>query len=691
MTSRFELALAAPEPTIADIEAAIANPVLMDLETRSSIDLWKHGPWRYLEDAEILSGAWLQGNTLTLQTARPINLDAVRPKVAAELGYPDLEIVVGDPPPGPWWAHNGWGFDTIMWHGLGNRPEVFLDTMPLARGAGLPGGLDAIGHSVFNRGKDARGAALMKRLCKPLKATGEYPPLNRSNMTALARYMIVDVLIMARSMKLFFYWLERCRNEWPNLLADYRINRRGVRLDTSLAQEAVDYEAGIREDSGETVARIVGLESATDGRSFLRSLKKLGAWLETRGLELPDCTKDTLLDVLESGEELDEDVETVIRARLGESTTTTAKLEAALRRVCPDGRLRNELRFHGAHTGRWTGAGTQLHNLVKGDQDPDESVVALRERRATPKELRSLVRMCFGAGKIADLSGIEARGSRWLAADPKLELFRDPKWCIYRNAAGAIFGIDPDDVEKWQRTVGKVAELAGQYQGGPGAVARFAAIYRLDVDALGLDAQQIVDRWRDDNPLIAGVRTGEEWNGHILRSGGLWKDYEAAFEAATRGYTTSVGPVTFGRDSGDNIVELPSGRIMVYRRARVELRPAFGRLKPTLVFDGEKWGQVLAKETYGGSLLENLNQALCRDIFAYGLLLMERAGLEPVFHVHDEIVWQSDELRRGLELMTQVPPWCPGFPLGAAGFESDEYRKEPGDRAELKFLDGMEL
>jgi DNA polymerase len=250
-------------------------------------------------------------------------------------------------------------------------------------------------------------------------------------------------------------------------------------------------------------------------------------------------------------------------------------------------------------------------------------------------------------------------------------------------SAAKILGMDVADFDRYKaekgshhpkRKLGKVAELASGYQGGLGAWRNFERSQGVD---LGMDDEAIreaVRGWRAASPAIV-----EFWGGQFRR--GVFQPYGcegAAIEAvrnpgacyaAGRG-----GPVAFGCKDGVLYCRLPSGRCIVYQDARVyQSRDLYDRPIFKLIYrswaskvpGGKKsWVDV---STYGGALVENICQAVARDLQAAALVRLERAGYPPVLHVHDEIV---AEVREGVgdpedfrRVMATLPDWAAGWPL----------------------------
>ena len=108
-------------------------------------------------------------------------------------------------------------------------------------------------------------------------------------------------------------------------------------------------------------------------------------------------------------------------------------------------------------------------------------------------------------------------------------------------------------------------------------------------------------------------------------------------------------------------------------------------MRPTVVYTGmyqtkKKWKRI---ETYGGKLVENCVQAIARDCLATSIDRLEAAGLQVVFHVHDEVVidaqpWDTDDtmLARVCEIMGKPIPWAPDLPLKAAGWVGKYFTKD---------------
>jgi DNA polymerase len=304
---------------------------------------------------------------------------------------------------------------------------------------------------------------------------------------------------------------------------------------------------------------------------------------------------------------------------------------------------------------------------------------------------------------VADLSNIEGRVLAWLAGEQwKLQAFRDfdagegPD--LYKLAYAKSFGVDPDDVDKEQRQVGKVQELALGYEGGVGAFVTFAAAYSIDLEHLAAQVLPVAPEWalsaarsflgwtiKERRPTFglsdaafvacdAVKRSWREAHGNVEQ---LWADLKGATHQAVQWpeQTVNVGPLKVRRDGSWLRIRLPSGRALCYPSPAVQ--------DGTLTYMGvnqysRKWARL---KTYGGKLVENATQAVARDVMAHAMPLIEAAGYEIVLTVHDEVICEAPDApefnaEHLARLLATAPAWAPDLPLAAAGFECHRYRKD---------------
>jgi DNA polymerase len=574
----------------------VAAPVFLDLETRSRVPI-SIGGRRYAADrsTEILSAVasldgriliWTPGRpTPTLSwpegfgEERPIDADA-----GADLPLPLARAIAAGR---PLVAHNAMNFEQHVWRAKGlPAPSRWIDTMPWARAAGCPGGLDAAASWLLGKCKDDSGKGLIGRYCKPYGKDKKFRDFTGSDWPALVRYNLVDVLLLGE-----LYSVLRQYDQEPELIAvDQQINNRGVFLDRQLAQAVLDLAAA------ETARLAAEAESATGGAVKASDLNRkdyLVEWLRHQGVKLNGrtasgkvrLTKGDADDLLDN-EELPDDVRAVLIARRAVARTTVAKLLGALQNVDDDGRLRDQFVYHAAHTGRWVSHGVQVQNLVKprpgvdvgallaAAGDAERFRAALAPGVSFADGLSGLIRPCFRAAPghvllIADFAAIEACGLAWCAGEHSLlERFSCGE-DVYCDFASLLFGRSITKADKLERDVGKVTILGCGYQMSAERFAMHARTACLDLAAVGLTPEAVVAAYRDAYPAICGSPRLDGFG----RAGGLWKDVERAAVVAVRdGHCIQAGRCAFAREGDRLVITLPSGRRLHYRQARVELR-----------------------------------------------------------------------------------------------------------------------
>ena len=644
-------------------------PVLLDVESRSRADLAAVGGRRYWEhpSSEVLVVVHYDTATGDVGTWAP------------GMPWPFVGRTLA--------AHNAHGFDRFALERYGITAPAWIDTAQLARRAGLPGALDALGVRWAGVAKDREASRFTKALSSVRRPSrkhgaaeipahtwaamspderrerGIQPAIDAAVMARVTAYCASDVAIMAATWPRLAQWLDVDADVGA---LDTRINDRGVAFDRELARRLLVEDARNADAAIDAAARALGWTAdavraaAMSPAKFCTATGAADAQAATiAGLEHP------LAD-----------------ARKALASIARGKLLAGLARVHADGRMRDTLVYYGAHTGRWSGRGMQLHNLprpaayfenlpadttyphtinAKGERVVDVDALAeevIAGRPCDADSIALLVRATLfappGRALVAmDFASVEARGTAWMAGDSAaLDVFRsgrDP----YKTAAAAIFACDYDAVTKAQRQIGKIAELACGFGGGPAAFEKFAHAFRVDVSALDLDA--IVGAWRT---LHAPIRA-------------LWYTCERAFRSACNGRPACAGPLEFvPSDTGDAVAcFLPSGRPIVYNDAHAG--------EDSLSYVGSRGRE----HTYGGKLVENAVQATCRDLLARAMLTVDAAALPIVLHVHDEIVVEvredsADDAARILrDAMLDVPAWAAGFPIDASGWTGRRYRK----------------
>jgi len=342
--------------------------------------------------------------------------------------------------------------------------------------------------------------------------------------------------------------------------------------------------------------------------------------------------------------------------------------------VCADGRARGMFQFYGANrTGRWASRLIQLQNLPQNhmpDLEQARNLVRSGNLAAlemlyesVPNVLSELIRTSFIPKSgckfiVADFSAIEARVIAWLASEKWRQEVFESGGDIYCASASQMFHVpvEKNGVNSHLRQKGKIAELALGYGGSVGALKAMGAI------EMGLEEEELqplVSAWRSSNP-------------NIVR---LWWDIDrAAMTAVNERSTTATHGIRFFYQSGMLFIILPSGRRLSYVKPRIG-ENRFG--SDCVTYEGvggtKKWERI---DSYGPKFVENIVQAVSRDILCYAMQNLRDCAI--VMHVHDEIVIEADH-RMSTEAvcnqMGQTPPWAKGLLLRADGYETYFYKK----------------
>ncbi|CDG21667.1 putative DNA polymerase (fragment) [Xenorhabdus poinarii G6] len=431
---------------------------------------------------------------------------------------------------------------------------------------------------------------------------------------------------------------------------------------------------------------------------------------------LPDLQKSTLeRRIADPG--IPSALRELLAIRLQSSTTSTSKYKALMNGVNADGRLRGTLQFCGAsRTGRWAGRLFQPQNLPRPTLPQDVIDTGIEALKAGCADLlyddimqltSSAVRgvIIAPAGKklvVSDLSNIEGRMLAWLAGEHwKITAFSEFDKGIgadlYKLAYARAFNIQPDEVTKDQRQIGKVMELGLGYGGGVSAFLTFALTYNMDLDALAAAAlpnipasvQRDAMSWYkksveqkqthglSERVFITCDSLKRMWRNAHPKTVSFWYELEEAVKRAisSSNVTITCRKLRIRRDGAWLRVVLPSGRAVCYPAPRVDDgQISYMGTNPY----SRKWQRL---KTYGGKLVENVTQAAARDVLAGNMPRIEEAGYDIVLTVHDEVLTEApDTLNYSHEhlstLLATNPDWAPDLPLSAGGFEAYRYKKD---------------
>ena len=649
----------------------------LDVETCSAVNLRTVGPWVYAQDpsTDLWCVCWAIGDG-PVQTWRP-----------------------GDPPPPQLVehvtaghslvAHNAMAFERVIWrHLLSPRygwPEPELErwhcTGALAAAMALPRNLDeaarALGLSVR---KDTAGHQLMLQMARPRRVEADGRTVwwdVPEKVDRLIAYCQQDVEVERALHRRLRPLSNREREVF---LLDARINERGVAVDLQLVEAAETLVTQTQSELDAEIRRLTGgvVEAATQ-------TARLAAWLQVRGIDATSVDKAAVALLLEG--DLPEDVRRVLELRGEAARSSTAKLRAFRARTCGDGRLRDNLLYHGAATGRWSARGVQLQNLPRPGVVSDvEAAIATICRRepgwwvdafigppmaVVSDCLRGMLVAAPGMELIAaDFTAVEARVLAWLAGQRDLVRLFATGGDAYRHMAAEIYGRPAGSIAKGslERQLGKQAVLGCGY--GLGAPKFRTTCVNAGLHISAALAERVVQTYRSRND-------------HVVA---LWRQLEqAALRAVEQPgliVPAAAGRVRLRANGGFLWLVLPSSRALAYPSPSIEDRETpWHELRPQVTYLGvnsitRAWERQSA---YGGRWTENVVQAVARDLLAAAMLRLERAGYPIVLSVHDEIVVEVTEGYGSVQefeaIMCQLPDWAAGCPVAAEGWRGLRYGK----------------
>ena len=663
----------------------------IDIETYSSTPLPRCGVYRYCDapDFEILLFSYAF-NDAPVETVDLACGETLPKEVLLALEDPNVLKV----------AYNAQFERVCLSKYLGHwlDPHQWRCTMVMAASLTLPGRLADVAVALGTTEKKMEeGKDLIRYFsvpCKPTKANGgrtRNRPSDAPEKWAVYKQYNAQDVETERAIRKALEKYPLPEQEWAYYALDQQINDRGVRVDKQLVKNAIAADAVFAQAAYQRAKELTGLENPG-------SVMQLHGWLKERGVQLSTLLKKEVQRKLAEMDEdaqpdaqADEAAREMLRLRLEMSRSSIKKYEAMARCVCKDGRIHGMFRFYGAsRTGRFASQIVNLQNLRRNDmEDLALARSLLREGRAEELSmlyasaadvLSELVRTALIARKgcrfiVADFSAIEARMLAWLAGEEwRLKVFEEGG-DIYCASASQMFHVpvEKHGVNGHLRQKGKISELALGYGGSIGAL---QAMGSREMNIPDEELKPLVDGWRKANPRIV----------QFWRSVG-----DAAMKAVRERTTVRAGKVTFCCKDGVLFAKLPSGRTLAYIAPRLETG-RFGSAvityqsydKTEKAADEEEEAPVTRRwqreETYGPKIVENLTQAIARDLLCAAMMNLEAAGYRICMHIHDECVIEmpigQGSLEEACRLMAIAPDWAEGLPLRADGEDDlSFYRK----------------
>ena len=655
----------------------------LDLETKSSVDIAKCGVYKYAESPDfeiLLFGVSVNHGPITVYD------------LACEDTVPDEIIAALSDDRVTKWAYNA-AFERVclsVWlrryypqhfktYSIPGDPvQNYLDpsswkcTLVWAAYNGLPLGLDKVGAVLgFEEQKLKEGKELIKYFCCPCRPTKKnggrtwnLPHHAPEKWALFKKYNERDVQVEMQIQ-------ERLKNYqvpdfvWDEYHLDQEINDRGIMIDQEMVSQALRIDALSKCDLTARMQRKTGL--ANPG-----SVVQMKSYLAENGMEVDTLGKKDVAAMIKTAPE---NLAEVLALRLQLAKSSVRKYQAMQNAVCADGRCHGMFQFYGANrSGRWAGRLIQLQNLPQNHMEDLEAARGLVKvgdyemldmlYDSVPGVLSELIRTAFIPRPgykfiVSDFSAIEARVLSHLAHEEwRAEVFREGR-DIYCESASRMFGVpvEKHGQNSHLRQRGKVAELALGYGGSVGALKAMGAT---DMGIPEEELQPLVNMWRSSNPNITAY-----W----------WTVDRAVKDAIIQRTRTQVGDIIFEMRNGMLFISLPSGRKLAYVKPRIGENRFGGESVTYMGIDATKhWSRI---ESYGPKFVENIVQAVSRDILAYAMRTLSHCQI--VGHVHDELIIECSpdvSLDAICQQMGRTPPWIPGIELRADGYECNFYQKQ---------------
>ena len=633
--------------------------ISLDIETYSSVNLSKSGVYKYAEskDFDIILFAYSvdygEIKVIDLTKGEEIPQDI-------KLALKDIHVKK--------WAFNA-NFERVCLSKYLREdlsPVGWRCSMVLSAYVGLPLSLEAVG-SVLNLPyqKLKEGKSLIKYFCCPNKENKRNLPTNdKLKWEIFKEYNKRDVLVeMEIQKRLKKYNLPD--SEWENYYLDQIINDRGIMIDKDFVREALICDEKYKKNVKEKLKNLTQIENP-------HSIVEMKNYLKKQNLSLLSLDKKYLREVLPN---LNEDVKEVLKLRQELCKSSVKKYVAMENVMGKDKRARCLIQFYGTKTGRYAGRLIQVQNLPKNylsDLEVARDLVKCGHGEnldflydSVEDVLSQLIRTAFIPKEgcefiVADFSAIEARVLSWLSKEKwRMEVF-EKGGDIYCESASKMFKIkvEKNGENSHLRDKGKIAELALGYGGSVGALKAMGATSFLKEEEL----QSLVNAWRNANP-------------HITY---LWYEVDKIIKKVIiNKVPMKLYNLQFIYENNMLFILLPSKRKLCYRNPKIATNK-FN--KSSIVYEGvnsnKKWAQI---ESYGAKFVENIVQAIARDLLCEAIKNLHNKNFRVVLHVHDEVVVEIEKNKSSVEeicnLMTISPSWAKDLSLKAEGYKCEFYRK----------------
>lgn len=537
----------------------------------------------------------------------------------------------------------------LNWH-YGVNPKVWADTLGMSRALYPHDKAHSLKAQAERMGVGAKGEEVLNAIGK------RYADFYDAELARYAAYCINDVEL---TYKIFTMYMEAGFPKQELKLIDLTLRmfiEPVLELDADKLREHLEEVKDLKQTLMYSVRSMLSTDSDLEVRqtmweldneglkTLLMSNEKFAKVLMSLGVRPPTkispttgkvawafAKTDEAFKALEEHE--DGRVQAVVAARLGNKTTLEETRTERFIGMAGRGKFPVPLRYYGAHSGRWSGQDSvNLQNL------PSRGVNAGKIKKAIMAPKGYVVIDC-------DSAQIEARVLAWLAGqDDLVQAFKD-KQDVYKLMASKIYGISPNDVDKTQRQVGKTVVLGAGYGVGHVKLQGFLK-NQAGVEVTLDEAKRIIDTYRSTSYKIAN----------------FWRNAGDSLSALAAGQTMNVDDVGLVKAVPGKGLSLPSGLHIQYPNLRVVTNAETGKTEVVYTSKG------LPVRIYGGKVVENICQAVARQIVAEQMLRVSKR-YKVVLTVHDAVAIVAPEAEAAEaqayleECMSWNPKWAVGLPL----------------------------
>ena len=664
------------------------KPLLfLDFETRSDVNIKKAGGYRYVNGihfAPLCMAYAIDDNPeVYLWTPdKPFPMEILRRSTLLPFNV-EFEYNV---------LTSRW----FRWHDIDLswlKHEHFIDVQALARTFGFPAKLEKLVKALgVQHKKDTSGTRLINALCVIKNNKIPTPETHADKFLDLYDYCRQDV---------------RATRDCFNMLVKKDLTPLENRVFIHMQEQneaglPIDVESvkAVRVVLGAYVEHCNGqLSKLTNGMITKGTqVQKITAYIKLKFPSVDSIAAPIIKEILDNNL-LDTECREILKLRQQVSHSSNAKYTRMMDMLMSDDRIRGNLKYYGGHTGRFAGVGFQMHNLPRAKHDKPEDV--LYDFKSMPlfklmdkygnlgKAASKLVRPMIKAPEgmllcVADYVSIENVMLHWVAGDTQTVDDFANKLDQYKTYAARRFNVHYSEVSKKQRTYAKPCVLGLGYGGGAGALQRVAANYGVELSDRA--AEKDKKFYRATFPMIP-----ELW----------YKVSDYMIHTVKTGLTVQIntGTVTiqFVKRGTYAFIILPSGRFLSYPAPMIQRDAKYDRECFTYMGEdpytkqwrrlGDQNRKVMGVLTpdmpiHGGRLVENIIQALARDILVFGMLQAREVGFNIIGSVHDEAIAEvhetatSSSLDWFCEVLCLLPDWAKGAPVRAEGYMDKRYRKD---------------